>query len=144
MRKPKTEENSLLDGLYDFGPPEKRSQYRIVSYRPIDQNAPIEGLQTKKSDRCFEATPDMTQAALELYDEISDWQRSNNNWVTIKIHEVKCPRWGDLVLYVQMITPSFKPASKHVRPLLVLEREYVQLGKYISTLMKAGPYPQLA
>jgi hypothetical protein len=131
-----------FDELFEFGEPEPRKQYRVVFYEPVNIHAPIPGYQTKKS-HSFEWTPDMTTAALELSSEIRAWQRIKNNAVEVEVHEVQCPNWGDLTLYVQMKRPSLRVTSRHAPTFAVPEREFEELKRYIKNITVQGHYPPL-
>jgi hypothetical protein len=142
MRKAYPANELLVNSLYDFGETEPKTRYLIVMERTTNCHAKIDGLQTK-NDHCFNLKLDMQEAAEKLRKEIKAWQKIKGNWVNVEVNLVKRFRWEDFVLYVQLISPSFTPATSKVLAFLVWEQDYVKLEKFIVSLIEAGPYPHL-
>ena len=140
MRKSTPANENLINRLYDFGDQKPKLQYKIIWDRIFDQYATVEGLQTR-DNHCFYFMPDMEEAVSQLNEEIEAWKELKRNHVKFKVHPVKRPKWGDFVLYVQIISPSYTPATKYVLASPVWERDYVALENFIADLSGMGPYP---
>jgi hypothetical protein len=127
-KKPAPANNTLFDSIYGFGEPETPQTYniRLVCGLPYPDR-PIPGL-LKVDVYCFEATPDMVKYGEKLAAELEEWKTRKDNRTLFTIHHAKCPRWKNLVLYIE-IHPSkyysggacaehvYEDFKKHIRSL---------------------------
>ncbi|WP_211462888.1 hypothetical protein [Collimonas silvisoli] len=120
--------NPLLDSIFGPDEPEKPQTYsvRLVCELPYPDR-PIPGL-LKVDVYCFKATPDMVEYGEKLAVELEAWKVRKDNRTLFTIHHAKCPRWKNLVLYIE-IHPSkyysggacaehvYEDFKKHIRSL---------------------------
>ena len=142
MPKENAKNDALFVSLFDFDDPKPRNRYLVVMERAKNQYVEIVGLQTTHN-RCFHQPVDLEETVCELNAHIKAWQRVKNNAVTVKVYPVKRPDWEDFVLYVQIVSPSFTRATKHVPSRLVPERDHEALITYIKGLTEEHAYPRL-